>query len=138
MSPYLKLVASPGYLEKNPPLLGPRDISKHACLLEGRGDYIQRWRFIARNNRQISVSPKGLYQITYPELIVDLCKLGLGLAHLPNHFLDEEIDRGNLIELLPEYRYNRLFLHLLYHRKHNTAQAVKVMIDFLVGFFQTK
>ena len=131
----LKLVASPAYIELKGTPHHPKEISGHECILEDRGQYFQRWRFIGKNGRQTSVTPTGSLRINDPELIVELSKQGQGLAHLPDSFVDADIAGGELVELLPDYRFEGLSLQMLYHGRNYRNEAARALIEFLVRYF---
>lgn len=128
----LKLVASPSYVQSYGAPSLPKELGKHHCLIEGSLDVQKRWKFRNRRNKQMTIAVDGSIHANSGESIKQLCENGLGIAQLPNFFVDENIGNGKLLELLPEYALDNFYLHLLYHQKGTQNPAIKAIVEYFV------
>jgi LysR family transcriptional regulator for bpeEF and oprC len=131
----LKLVASLGYIEKFGAPLKPESLNHHVCLIDNSVSNAKRWNFVTPSNENLSVHVNGPIEVNNAESIKALCESGMGLAQLPQIFVEDSIRQGSLIELLPEYSI-KFDVSLLYHQKGASSPIVKALIDFLVKNIQ--
>jgi LysR family transcriptional regulator for bpeEF and oprC len=127
----LKLVASSNYLGEHGAPSSPKGLKDHQCIIEGNTGDKRRWRFRNKNGKQASVSVNGNFRVNYGGMVKALCIEGLGIAQLPDFMVAEELNTERLFELLPEYALDNLYIHLLYHQKSTTNNAVKAVIDYV-------
>lgn len=124
---YMKLLASPDYLAKAPPLKSPQDLSQHNCLIA----ISNRWRFIGDNGiDEIKVS--GNWRSNNPQAILHACRSGLGIAHLAEDIAEQSLASGELVSLLDEHQVNDNASWLVYPRKDLMPLRVRLLIDFLL------
>ncbi|MFL4212650.1 LysR family transcriptional regulator [Enterobacter mori] len=102
----------------------------------------QAINWVNNNSRQIHpwtfTTPEGIAEITLPgKLVVDNSEAyiaaglaGLGLMQGMNLFLQPYIDRGLLVEVLPEHRSPDRKLSLLYPHRH-LSRKVRVFTEWL-------
>lgn len=128
----LKLVASSSYLQEHGEPSSPKVLKNHQCIVEGYSGDRRRWRFKNKNGKQTSVSVDGNFRVNYGGMVKALCIQGLGIAQLPDFFVEEELSAGRLVELLPEYTLDNFYIHLLYHQKSTTNKVVKSVIDYVI------
>jgi LysR family transcriptional regulator for bpeEF and oprC len=128
----LKLVASPLYLEKYGAPTSPRVLEEHNCIIEGSSDGQRRWRFKSRGGKQQSTSVNGNIRVNYGGMVKALCVQGLGIAQLPDFIVEEELQEGILIELLPELAMDNFYIHILYHQRSTTNLATKSIIEYIL------
>lgn len=128
----LKLVASSNYLLEQGAPSSPNGLKDHQCIVEVDSAEKRRWRFKNNNGKQTSVSVNGNFKVNYGGMVKALCIQGLGIAQLPDFMVEEELNTGRLVELLPEYALDNLYIHLLYHQKSTTNKVVKAVIDYVV------
>ena len=122
----LYVCASPSYLEKfgEPHTLS--ELANHQCLA-GSVDY---WRF--RNNKtEQSVRISGRIRCNSGYALHDAAKRGIGLVQLPDHYVQESLEHGDLVEVLAEYRDTREGIWALYPQNRNLSPKVRLLIDFL-------
>ncbi len=128
----MHFVASPDYLKQHGTPQTPEDLENHDCLLYKTIGNQVYWEFAKENKirrikmRSKLISNNGL-------TLAELAKNGLGIINTPLFFIEDELASGELVEILPEYRQQKLDLHIVYpHRRHLSAK-VKAFIDFIVG-----
>ncbi len=130
----LKLIASPDYLEKSDSPCIPADLPDHRTIIEtGR----HRWLFRSPDGRRFSITPRSTLEVNQGEMIRDLCLAGMGIAQLPDFFVNLDIASGRLVELLPDHALDDYFIHLLYHQRSAGNRAIAALINFLVEKLET-
>lgn len=127
----LKLVSSLSYVEKFGAPLKPESLNHHVCLVDNSVSNAKRWNFFTPEKENVSVQIDGPIEANNADCIVSLCEAGIGLAQLPQLFVDQAIIQGRLIELLPEYAVH-FDVSLLYHQRGARNPASKALIDYLI------
>ena len=128
------LVASPEYLNKVPAIVKPVDLLKAQCLayyLPGQ-DYV--WHFKKDDYfEDVTFSPRHLTNNGIA--LLELAKLGEGIALLDDYTVYKDIEAGYLKRILPEYAVsNTTFEEGMYATIVDTAiipAKVKLFLDFV-------
>lgn len=63
--------------------------------------------------------------------LLTFVRCGAGVALLPAWLVQEALDSGQLIHLLPDYRFPRQGIYALYPHTRHVPEKVRVFIDFL-------
>jgi DNA-binding transcriptional LysR family regulator len=64
------------------------------------------------------------------------CLAGLGLMQAPEIGVREELARGELVEVLPQFRPEPMPVSLLYAHRRNLPKRVRVFMDWVAGILQ--
>ncbi|AUI88697.1 LysR family transcriptional regulator [Vibrio azureus] len=122
----LYVCASSDYLDRfgEPHTLS--ELSRHQCLV-GSADY---WHF-KEEKREKSLRVSGRIKCNSGFALVDAAKRGLGLVQLPDYYVQEALDQGELVEVLTDYRVEREGIWALYPQNRNLSPKVRLLIDFL-------
>jgi DNA-binding transcriptional LysR family regulator len=127
-------VAAPRYLDSAPAISTPKDLRAHRCILENSSSQKKLWRFKSRSAAQANVQVGGPISAGTGQLVKALCLEGLGIAQLPHFIVEDELQRGLLIEQLSEYALDNFYTHMLYHQ-HSTGQsAIRATVDHFVSW----
>jgi DNA-binding transcriptional LysR family regulator len=59
------------------------------------------------------------------------CAAGMGLTQPPEIGVREQLARGQLVEVLPQYRPEPMPVSLLYAHRHNLPKRVRVFMDWM-------
>lgn len=127
----LRLVTSFDYLEKFGAPLSPESLNRHICIVDSSVANAKRWGFTNTNGGINSVHIDGPIEVNDAECVVKLCEAGVGLAQVPEIFVNESIRQGRLIELLPE-KTMEFDISILYHQKSTGSPIIKSVIDFII------
>jgi DNA-binding transcriptional LysR family regulator len=73
--------------------------------------------------------------VTGPESYLPTVRLGLGIAQLPRFHIEEDLARGTLVALLPEWPPEPMPVSILYPRNRQLSPRVRVFIDWLAAEF---
>lgn len=94
------LVAAPQYLAGRPPLTAPESILEHDCLAYQLPGDEYTWMFKDGDQlREISFKPRHVSNNGVA--LLELARLGEGLAVLEDYTVYDDIQRGRLVRLLP-------------------------------------
>ncbi len=127
------LCASPLYLRRRKSPLEPIDLAAHNCLVH-RNDPV--WHFQRDGRTQHYKVPTGGFSSnTY--LVLNKAVLeGLGIALLPLRPIFDEIRRGRLAVVLPEYEVPSRPLYVVYPPGLQSVRKFRVFIDYIAEWFR--
>ncbi len=125
------LAASPAYLSAHGVPSTPRDVLDHACIrhrfLHG---VMALWEF-ERGAEIVRINPKGRLIASMMELEIGAALAGLGLIYTFDDFLRPYIDRGELIELMPEWSLSFSGPFLYYPSRTLMPAPLRAFVDFI-------
>lgn len=97
------LVASPDYVASMPVLATPTDIVAHRCLAYALPGEQFVWRFRTEGGIE-PVAFRPRHVTNNGMVLLDLARLGEGIALLDDYTVARDIARGDLVQLLPSIR----------------------------------
>lgn len=105
------------------------DLAKHQCILPTHASL-----------EQIFKADAATYAYELPAIVYTndtlmeyhLAKAGLGLSYLPKPIIYNDLQAGELIQVLPEYQHPPLTLYAAYINREYLSAKVRTFIDFLV------
>lgn len=124
------LCASPHYLEQHGIPRHPQELGEHSILAYSYWSDKDEWHF---------AGPEGTVSArTRPCLTTnsgDTCRAA-ALAHQgvilqPSFLVNEDLDAGTLVELMPEYKTVELGIFAVYPSRKHVPAKVRALIDFL-------
>jgi DNA-binding transcriptional LysR family regulator len=111
------LVASPGYLESHPPCETVNDLRSHRI-------------FTNRYNADLLSEDIPVRLKTDDlNLMHELALKGQGIAFLPQTHSKKSLDSGELVKVLPSYKFPRLSLTLIYPSAKALSKKTRAFID---------
>lgn len=124
------LCASPGYLAENGIPASPADLADHAALVAGDQGGPITWR-MTWNDQPFPLTVTPLLTVNDPEIMVDACRDGLGVAWLPVGFVEDDLNNGTLVQILPALSIGGLTIDALYPRHAATSPKLRLFIEHL-------
>lgn len=113
----------------------PADVSDHDCLCFRLPGFRSQWRFRDRRGNEQAVAVSGGLETTSSLAILAWALEGLGPALLADWLVDEEIARGRLVDLFPDYEATATSFDtgawLLYPSRRFLPRKTRTVIDFL-------
>ena len=137
----LVLVASPSYIKRAGEPKSLEDLENHDCIqfeLPSTGRRIP-WPFHVNaeaDNKVADVATTGGYSCSEDVLgIVTLARSGAGVVQTYRFIVEKDLEKGDLIELLPQFGGTSRPFILLYPHPHarHLSLRVRTFVDFLVG-----
>jgi len=135
LRPYRSMVcAAPSYLAKNGRPRIPEDLGRHECLGFTHWRHRDRWRFKGPVGEH-TVRIAGRMQIDNGEGLRNAALAGLGIVMQPEVLLADDVQRGDLVRLLPRFEPPSQPMHLIYLREHRPTRKRQCLVEFLVKRF---
>ncbi|ATM75234.1 LysR family transcriptional regulator [Serratia fonticola] len=130
MTSYRKIVTSPAYLKQFGTPQSVEDLAQHCCIGFNELPNLNRWPLACADGRQLEIVP-GL-TTNSGETQRHLCLHGNGIACLSNFMIDEDIQRGDLVQLLiKETLPVAIPVNAVYYSDSAVSNRLRSFIDFL-------
>lgn len=123
------LCASPGYIEQHGQPASIAELPAHAFITHAFGAGTQ-YRF-RRGNETIDVPVNGMLFTDETAVLRRAVLDGAGLGMLPTYFVGDDLRRGTLVRLLPDYEPEVLGIHAVYLSRRHRPLALQLLLDFL-------
>jgi DNA-binding transcriptional LysR family regulator len=124
------LVASPGYLAKHPAPRTPEDLAAHATVARVNDEWPLR-----HDGQTIRIHPRARFTADNGAALVPAVLAGLGIAMLPTFLVGEQIARGELVVLMPDYPMPEAGVYVVRPPGGSAPCKVRVLIDIMVEKF---
>lgn len=123
--------ASPAYLRQHGRPLHPNELIGHNCLPYrfDNGRLYKRWEF-EENGRDISVAIEGSLITNDAFVMVDCALSGLGLIYVPEEMIQQEVARGELEIVLPDFASRSDGYYLYYPNVYQVSPKLRALIDY--------
>lgn len=132
------LCASPHYLESSAPFLSPSDVVNHRLLSYSLSSASRRWTFNNGNQILDVAIPPCVYMVNSGLALTQAACAGLGVALLPDFFIEPQLASGELVEVTPEWQMEKHALYIVYPYHKEQSQKLRTFIDYVVESFQTR
>ena len=130
----LVLVAAPSYLQRAGTPKTLDDLQRHDCIqfeLPSTGRRIP-WDF-QQDGKPVEVVTDGGYCCAEDVLgVATLARHGAGLVQTYRYIVEQDLERGGLVELLPQHGGTSRPFILLYPHARHLSLRVRTLVDFLV------
>jgi DNA-binding transcriptional LysR family regulator len=81
------------------------------------------------------ITLRATVSVNGAESLVAAARLGLGLIQVPRYHIEQDLKRGTLVAVLPDYPPSPTPVSLLYPRNRQLSPRVRVFIDWLTRAF---
>ncbi|WP_028116601.1 LysR family transcriptional regulator [Ferrimonas senticii] len=124
------LTASPAYLAQHGTPQTPAELKQHQCLsLIG----LEHWQFA---DGELSIRPQGPLRTDNGTALKQACVAGLGIAISATWSVYQELQRGELVQVLAQYPlYNQAAVWAVYPSSQLLAPKVRAFIDFFADAY---
>jgi DNA-binding transcriptional LysR family regulator len=131
----LIVTAAPAYLEIHGTPDSPAALGQHTFVVAG--PVAGKELIFRRGEKQAAVLPRGTVSIDGAEVAVSAVRagIGIGVASLPS--FSQDLDTGDLVQLLPDWRLNDIEAHALYASGQNSKPAARAFVDHLLEELRT-
>lgn len=129
--------AAPRYLERFGTPRVPSDLAGHQAVHyhTARTGRSLPWDYTERGEWQEITLPARI-TTDNTEAYMAAALAGLGLVQAPLHGLAEHLRRGELVEVLPDYRPAPSLMSVVYPHNRHLSGKVKVFVDWLVDLLR--
>ncbi|MCV2883409.1 LysR family transcriptional regulator [Aestuariibacter sp. AA17] len=124
------LVASPGYIKVHGQPETPAALSQHNCLRFTFHHGESEWSLTSNSDTQVVLVNGNFFCPSIPALR-QVTLQGSGIAQLPISAIREDLQTGNLIRVLPEWRVPPNPIYAMYRSGLNKPKKLQAMLNFL-------
>lgn len=125
-----KMVASPSYIARHGKPEHPRDISSHDCVtFSAAGDI---WTFEGPNG-EVAVEVREAFKSSDSSVLRAAAVKGVGITIVSVHTIQDELDSGKLIEILPKFPVPDLFVKALVPERRRSNPTVSAILEALIS-----
>jgi DNA-binding transcriptional LysR family regulator len=124
--------ASPAYVARHGLPQRPEDLRDHACIAFRRDAASPtQWSFV-RARRSVTVVVAGRFTANSQQLARDAALAGLGVVNLNRFVVENDVQRGELVRILPAWSVPAGELHILYPGQRLLGSSARAVIDALI------
>lgn len=126
------LFASQAYLNQFGMLSNPEELCDHRIL--SMVDQLTDQQMVLHHDdtKTIKVKVNPILMGSDLIMLAQLASQNCGISLLPDNIVQDYVDRGELVKVLPEWKAPHGIFHAVYPSRRGLLPAVRVFIDFLV------
>lgn len=128
-SPKLIVVGAPAYLARHGVPDTPHDLQRHACITQRfpNGEHYA-WEF-QQDGKEFSVSVMGPMAVDNHPLMIEAALSGMGLICTYEVLIARHLAKGELVEILTDWRQSETPLHIYYPSRRHVAPPLRALLD---------
>lgn len=126
---YAKYVATPAYIKKHGSPETPEDLVTHQALMQGT----ETWPALD-GDKVIAIRPQGRFKADNGVALVAAALAGIGVAVLPIDLIQEHLDSGALVEVMPRYPVPEHGIYVVRPPGH-PSRKIRVLTELLIECF---
>lgn len=129
------LVASPEYVARHGMPRSPAALAEHAFILHTPSGARPRLT-LAKGRRRETVRVDGRFACDDGPANLRAAKAGLGLILVPDFEVASDLEQGDLVRVLPSWKFDDAALHLVFPPRTHVLGRVRAFADFVVERFR--
>jgi len=134
--PPIALFASPDYVGKHGSPRTLAELTRHRCLTVPHQSSRALWRLHGPEGVEEQVEVGGPFAVGSARALHQAAVAGLGIALLPSVITADDIARGALVPILPQYSRSNQSLCVVYPSHRQVSPAVKVFVASVMQTFE--
>jgi len=127
------IVAHESYLARMPTIEAPEDLCHHHCLSYTNFER-QVWH-LTRGASHKSIAITGRLTANEATALLEATLCGAGVSMQPTYMANQMIQRGELVQVLPDWKPNDMSIYALYSSRKFLSPTVRAFIDFIDNYF---
>lgn len=124
------LCASPAYLARYGTPRTVEDLKEHNCLLYTHAPYENRWP-LYRADEEVLAEVSGNMKANNGGALTRMAVAGAGIIYQPDFLVDQYLERGELVRVLPEYDGFTGRFHAVFAQRKLMPRKTRLLLDFL-------
>lgn len=125
------LVASPELIQSLGDVQDPKDLYIYPSMAHSQYRDRNIWEFIDSHNNTTIIPFNPKFMTTDLALLKQGAINGIGIAKIPLMVVHDEIKTGQLIRLLPDWRFEDEIVHAVYPSRRGVIPAIRSFLDHL-------
>lgn len=122
--------AAPAFLLRHGVPDKPSDLATLPCILNLTTR--DQWRFLTPAGAPMLIDVKGALELDYDEAQRVAALAGAGIVQVPLHLVEEDLERGTLVEVLEGWGKPELPIHALFPSRRFIPQRVSAVISAII------
>ena len=97
---------------------------------------IRQWRLVhQQSGERLEYQPEGNIRLAVDDLNIaqQAVEAGIGIGYLPRRVVEEQVQRGLLLPVAPDWRGPQRQTYLLYRDRDNQPLRLRLLIDYLLA-----
>ncbi len=122
---------APSYIQKYGKPNTPNELNNHNCLAytyQAEGAY--DWYF-SKNGQEICIRISGNFATNNSQALRKAALAGYGIVYVPRCSVYEDLQSGDLVELLTNYQARSLGIYAVYPFTRHQPQKIKLLIEHI-------
>jgi DNA-binding transcriptional LysR family regulator len=132
---HMMLVAAPEYLEQRGTPKHVEELKQHSLITAMTGNMAQDWHFM-QNQKKLSLRIQSRFNVTTNQAAINAAKQGLGITRIISYQVEEEIAKGELQRILPEFTPPPIPIHIIHREGRMSSNKVRRFIDLMTERLQ--
>lgn len=130
--------AAPKYFAERGTPRTPEELIGHTCLTyrRPRNGRVREWQF-SNGSAVRHIAVNGFMTFNSGEALVAAANAGLGITQVAEYYAQSQLDKGDLVEILSDYKAAGYEISAVFPRQQRMAPKLRVFVDFLVAIFNT-
>lgn len=125
-----RYVASPAYIEKYGSPETPEELVTHQALMQGTETWLA-----TVGDKVITMRPQGRFKADNGVALVAAAVAGIGIAALPNGLIQEHLDSGALVPVMPRHPIPEHGIYVVRPPGQHPSRKVRVLTEMLIECF---
>jgi DNA-binding transcriptional LysR family regulator len=130
-------VASPAYLERHGTPRTVQDLAAHNCLVYTLVPKPHEWIFMAADGSSETITVRGSMQANTGIALRSAALAGVGIATTASFIVQDDLQRGTLVRVLPDYVMRARDLYAVYPHNRHLSPKVRAFIDFATEIYRS-
>ncbi|MBR0776291.1 LysR family transcriptional regulator [Bradyrhizobium diazoefficiens] len=125
------LCCSHAYLDRHGRVQRLDDLTTHNCGRHLNYPFGDEWRFFDRKRAPASVRISGSFVTNSGEALRKVALEGAAVCLMAGFLIQDDLEAGRLVRLLPEYRPVEMSMNAVYPHRHHLSAKVRTFIDMI-------
>ena len=95
---------------------------------------VAHWRMRSDTGAEVQVQPPVRYMADDLMTLKLAAQGGAGIGYLPDYMCRQELERGELVHVLPQWSVPPAIVHAVFSSRRGLTPAVRSFLDFLGEF----
>jgi DNA-binding transcriptional LysR family regulator len=130
------LVAAPGYVKRMPRIRRPEDLTAHPYIRFAQPGTKPILEFTS-DTEKVSVAPAGRYRVNSSLALRQCFVEGVGLGSAPAWLVQDLIDNGELVRILPRWKQPPQPVYLVYPSRRYQPLRTQAFLQFMTKHILT-
>jgi len=131
----MMLCASPDYLKQHGIPQTHDDLLKHQVLHYDSSGAVSSWILVDPNGKKHTLKPDAKIIANNGDFLCDMGIAGHGILYSPTFISWEAVAKGDLVQILPDYRIPSMNAYAVYPQTRYLPQRARLLIEFLANRF---